>query len=108
MSRSSWQTQIARRWKEQGGYREFLGIALPLILSTASWSIQHFTDRVFLTWHSTEALSAALPAGMANFTFISLFMGTAQYVNTFVAQYIGARRPERVGPAIWNFPGEAV
>ena len=102
MSRSSWQTRIARRWQEQGGYREFLGIALPLILSTASWSIQHFTDRVFLTWHSTEALSAALPAGMANFTFISLFMGTAQYVNTFVAQYIGARRPERVGPAIWQ------
>jgi len=101
-SRNGWQTRIARRWQEQGGYREFLGIALPLILSTASWSIQHFTDRVFLTWHSTEALSAALPAGMANFTFISLFMGTAQYVNTFVAQYIGARRPERVGPAIWQ------
>ncbi|MEE2629075.1 MAG: MATE family efflux transporter, partial [Candidatus Latescibacterota bacterium] len=40
--------------------------------------------------------------GMANFTFIALFMGTAQYVNTFVAQYMGARRRERVGPAIWQ------
>ena len=94
--------RIARRWGAAGGYREFLGLALPLILSTASWSIQHFVDRVFLSWYSTEALAAALPAGMANFTFISLFMGTAQYANTFVAQYMGARRLTRVGPAVWQ------
>ena len=94
--------KIAHRWRAEGGYREFLGIALPLILSTASWSIQHFVDRIFLSWHSSAALAAALPAGIANFTFISLFMGTAQYVNTFVAQYIGAQRPERVGPAVWQ------
>ena len=93
---------VLHRWRAPGGYREFLSIAMPLILSTASWSIQHFVDRVFLTWHSTEALAAALPAGIANFTFISLFMGTAQYANTFVAQYTGAHRPERVGPAVWQ------
>ncbi len=51
---------LVGRWRAEGGYREFLGIALPLILSTASWSIQHFVDRVFLTWPSTEALAAAL------------------------------------------------
>ena len=95
-------TSVLHRWRAPGGYREFLSIAMPLILSTASWSIQHFVDRVFLTWHSTEALAAALPAGIANFTFISLFMGTAQYANTFVAQYTGAHRPERVGPAVWQ------
>ncbi len=94
--------KIRRRWSANGGYRDFLIIAMPLILSTASWSIQHFVDRVFLTWYSTEALAAALPAGIASFTVISLFMGTAQYANTFVAQYIGARRPERVGPAVWQ------
>ena len=94
--------RITRRWQADGGYREFLAIALPLILSTASWSIQHFVDRIFLSWHSTAALAAALPAGVANFTFISLFMGTAQYVNTFVAQYSGADRLERVGPAVWQ------
>ena len=66
--------KIAHRWRAEGGYREFLGIALPLILSTASWSIQHFVDRIFLSWHSTAALAAALPAGIANFTFISLFL----------------------------------
>ena len=93
---------IRHRWKAPGGYREFLIIALPLILSTATWSIQHFVDRVFLTWYSTEALAAALPAAMTQFIFVSLFLGVATYINTFVAQYIGAKRPENVGPAIWQ------
>ena len=29
-------------------------------------------------------------------------MGTSGYVSTFIAQYIGASRPERVGPAMWQ------
>jgi MATE family multidrug resistance protein len=97
---------VIRRWRERwhapGGYREFLRIAVPMILSTASWSIQHFVDRVFLTWYSTDALAAVLPAGLTNFVFVSLFMGMAGYVNTFVAQYTGAGRNERVGPSLWQ------
>ncbi len=73
-----------------------------MILSTASWSVQHFVDRIFLTWYSTDALAASLPAGMTNFVFVSLFLGTTGYVNTFVAQYVGAGRPERVGPSLWQ------
>jgi len=94
--------RVQRRWNAEGGYREFLLLAFPLILSTASWSIQHFVDRVFLTWYSTAALAAALPAGLTNFIFLSFFLGVAQYANTFVAQYGGAGRPERVGPAVWQ------
>ena len=93
---------IRARWHADGGYREFLGIALPLVISSASWSLQHFVDRVFLTWYSTEALAAANPGGLTSFVILSLFLGLAQYVNTFVAQYMGARRPERVGAAIWQ------
>ncbi|HIM56991.1 MAG TPA: MATE family efflux transporter [Candidatus Latescibacteria bacterium] len=93
---------LRHRWGAEGGYREFLTLATPLILSTAAWSVQHFVDRVFLAWYSTEALAAALPAGMANFVIASLFIGVASYVNTFVAQYVGAKRLERVGPAVWQ------
>lgn len=93
---------LRHRWGAEGGYRQFLTLAIPLILSTAAWSVQHFVDRVFLAWYSTEALAAALPAGMANFVIASFFIGVASYVNTFVAQYVGARRPERVGPAVWQ------
>ena len=77
-------------------------VAIPLILSTATWSIQHFVDRMFLTWYSPETIAAAMPAGMLNFTIISIFMGTAGYVSTFVAQYYGAGRYHRIGPALWQ------
>ncbi len=94
--------KIVTRWGQPGGYRELLQIAVPLVLSAGFWSIQTFVDRMFLTWHSREALAAVVPAGMLSYTFAGLFVGTAAYVNTFVAQYSGAERPERVGPAIWQ------
>lgn len=93
---------LKNRWNRDGGYREVLVVAVPLILSTATWSVQHFVDRMFLTWYSPETIAAAMPAGMLNFTIISLFMGTAGYVSTFVAQYYGAGRYHRIGPAIWQ------
>jgi len=93
---------LKKRWHSAGGYRELLHIAIPLILSTASWSVQHFVDRMFLSWYSPEAIAAAMPAGMLHFSLVSIFMGTAGYVSTFVAQYYGARQYERIGPAIWQ------
>ena len=93
---------IAERWRAEDGYRDFLAIAFPLMLSTASWSIQLFVDRMFLAWHSSEALAASLPAGMTSFVIVAFFLGTAGYVNTFVAQYVGAERSQRVGPSLWQ------
>jgi MATE family multidrug resistance protein len=90
------------RWTITGGYREVLVIAIPLILSTATWSVQHFVDRMFLAWYSPEAIAAAMPAGMVYFSMVSIFMGTAGYVSTFVAQYYGAKRYDRIGPALWQ------
>lgn len=89
-------------WSGPGGFREVLKIALPLVVSSGSWSVQHFVDRMFLTWYSPEAIAAAMPAGMLSFTVISIFIGTASYVSTFVAQYFGAERNTRVGPALWQ------
>jgi len=93
---------LKKRWNSSGGYREVLVIATPLILSTATWSVQHFVDRMFLTWYSPEAIAAAMPAGMLHFSMVSIFMGTAGYVSTFVAQYYGAKRYNRIGPALWQ------
>ncbi len=93
---------IKDRWQREGGYRELLIIAIPLILSTSAWSLQHFIDRMFLTWYSPEAVAASMPAGLLNFTLISIFQGIAGYVGTFVAQYHGAGMHKRIGPAIWQ------
>jgi len=93
---------LTNRWISDGGYREVLKIAIPLILSTGAWAVLHFVDRMFLAWYSPEALAASMPAGILNFSILSLFMGTASYVNTFVAQYHGAGRDYRIGPALWQ------
>ena len=93
---------LKKRWRVQGGYRQLLAIATPLILSTGAWSVQHFVDRMFLSWYSPEAIAAAMPAGMVSFAVMSLFLGTATYVSTFVAQYYGAKRFSRIGPVLWQ------
>jgi MATE family multidrug resistance protein len=93
---------FSKRWAREGGYREFLVIAVPLILSTGAWSVQHFVDRMFLSWYSTETIAAAMPAGILNFSIMSIFIGTATYVSTFVAQYYGAGRYHLIGPVLWQ------
>ena len=61
---------LQRRWFEKSGYREVLVISIPLILSTGAWSILLFFDRMFLAWHSPEAIAAAMPAGMSSFAML--------------------------------------
>lgn len=93
---------LMSRWSGPGGYKAVLQMALPLVMSTGSWTVQHFVDRMFLCWYSPDAMAASLPAGLLSFTFISFFIGTASYVSTFVAQYVGAKREERVGASFWQ------
>ena len=78
------------RWAEPGGYAEVLRVAWPLIVSTGSFTLMQFVDRMFLAWHSPVSIQAALPGGLLAFTLISGFMALAGYANTFVAQYHGA------------------
>jgi multidrug resistance protein, MATE family len=85
-----------------GSTRELLYVAVPLILSSGSVSLMHVVDRVFLAWHSEEATAAVLPAGLLHFTLASVAFGIANYVNTFVAQYEGADRKDRVAAAVWQ------
>lgn len=85
-----------------GGYRELLMLAVPLMVSAGTQSIMHIVDRILLAWYSRDALAAALPAGIVFWAVLSLPFGVAQYVNTFVAQYEGAQRRERVAASVWQ------
>jgi MATE family multidrug resistance protein len=79
-----------------------LRLALPLIVSTGSWTIMHVVDRIFLARYSTTAVAAAMPAGVLHFTMVCLPMGIAAYVTTFVAQYFGADCKLRIGHVVWQ------
>jgi MATE family multidrug resistance protein len=89
-------------WKRRCGGRELLRLAMPLIASTCFWTVMNFTDRMFLLWHSNTAMAAALPAGLLHFTILCLPFGVVAYLNTFVAQYHGAGRPQRIGLVVWQ------
>ena len=95
-------SKIKNRWIREGGYREVLIISIPLILSTGAWSVLLFVDRMYLAWYSQEAIAAAMPAGMTSFAMMCVFIGTAAYVNTFVAQYFGAKEEHKIGPIVWQ------
>ncbi|MCC9604460.1 MATE family efflux transporter [Blastopirellula sp. JC732] len=93
-------SENASWWRRRCGIREVLIVALPLVISTASWSLTNFIDRMFLFWHSKEAMAASLPAGMLHFSILCFPIGVASYVNTFVSQYNGAGEHRRIGPIV--------
>ena len=95
-------SRLKSRWSVDGGYKEVLIIAIPLILSTGAWSVLLFVDRMFLALYSSNAIAASMPAGMAGFALMCLFIGTAAYVNTFVAQYYGAKEESNIGIILWQ------
>jgi len=88
--------------EDPGGCREVLRIAIPLVLSTASLTIMLFVDRMFLSWHSQSAVAAAIPGGITYFTICCFFLGTAEYVNTIVAQHHGAGDKPACTRAVWQ------
>jgi MATE family multidrug resistance protein len=98
MASASW----TETWRRPGGGAEVLRLALPLILSSSFVTLQLFVDRTLLSRYSVEHGAATLPAVMIFWTAFALLHNTAGYVSTFVAQYIGAGRPNRVGPVVWQ------
>jgi MATE family multidrug resistance protein len=85
-----------------GGSRELLALAAPLIASQSFMTVQVFLDTILLAWHDQREMAASLPAVMWFWLPFGLLQVTAGYTSTFVAQYTGARRPHRVGPAVWQ------
>jgi MATE family multidrug resistance protein len=67
-----------------------------------SFTVQTFVNRLFLTWYSPAAVAGAVTGLFAVWSVVALFTGTGEYLTTFIAQYMGAGRPERIGSAVWQ------
>lgn len=89
-------------WHRPAGGREVLQVALPLVISTISWTVMTFADRILLNQSSSTAMAAAFSASMVWFAVLCLPMGICSYVNTFVSQYHGDKQPKQIGPAVWQ------
>jgi len=91
---------LRRRWGRVNGYRHLLRLGLPMMASSISVSVMLFTNRIFLSHYSLEALAASLPAGVAYLTVTAFFHGLVSYVSVFTAQYTGAGKPRQAAAAL--------
>jgi MATE family multidrug resistance protein len=89
-------------WGRAGGGREVLRVAAPLVVSSLSWTVMTFCDRMMVSWQSPTAMAAAFAASAPWFALLCLPLGICSYANTFVAQYDGARQQERIGLIVWQ------
>jgi len=89
-------------WTKPSGGREVLRVAAPLVVSSLSWTILTFIDRMMLFWVSGEAMAGAFSASVAWFAVAALPLGVCTYASTFVAQYDGAGQQQRIGRVVWQ------
>src|SRR3954464_14308802 len=89
-------------WTRPAGGREVLRVAAPLVVSSLSWTMLTFIDRMMLNHVSGSAMAGAFSASVAWFAVAALPIGVCTYANTFVAQYDGSRQPQRIGRVIWQ------
>ncbi|MFM7837418.1 MAG: MATE family efflux transporter, partial [Planctomycetaceae bacterium] len=82
--------------------RELVTVALPLMLSSGTQSLMNATDRVMLAGCSEDALAAVTPASMLYWSVVCVPMGVVLYANTFISQYDGAGRQDRMLSAFWQ------
>ncbi|MDO4587599.1 MAG: MATE family efflux transporter [Planctomycetia bacterium] len=89
-------------WSRPAGAKEIILVALPMIISSASFALMQFADRVFLTWFDTRAMGASFSAGMFIWVFVAFPFSIAGYANAFVSQYNGAKEYHKIGKIVWQ------
>jgi MATE family multidrug resistance protein len=89
-------------WRGPTGAGELLRLAWPFILSNGCWTLQLAFNRMLLSRAGCEEIGAATVGTMLYWTPVCLLSNVAGYASIFVAQYVGAGQPERVGSAVWQ------
>jgi len=89
------------RWTE--ALAEVLRIALPLMISTGTFSLVLFADRTLLLWFGDGSqMSAAMAAGNLYWAMVCMPIGIAGMTGAIVAQLIGSGREQQVGRFLWQ------
>jgi len=78
-----------------------LKLAGPMILSTSAITCMQIIDAIVLSRHSSQAVAAIGPSGMAVILFQGFLFGTAGYAGTFVAHNHGRGDAQGVRSAAW-------
>ncbi|WP_328758364.1 MATE family efflux transporter [Geomonas diazotrophica] len=78
-----------------------LKLAAPMILSTSAITLMQIVDAIVLSRHSSAAVAAIGPAGLAIILFQGFLFGTAGYAGTFVAHNHGRGDAAGVRKSAW-------
>jgi len=82
---------------------DVLRVALPLMISTGTFSLVLFADRTLLLWFGDGSqMSAAMAAGNLYWTLACMPIGIASMTGAIVAQYVGSGKERHVGRFLWQ------
>ena len=81
---------------------EVLRIALPLVVSTGTFSVVLFMDRTLLLWHDGISMSAAMAGGNLFWVCLCLPIGIVSMTGAVISQHIGAGQEKLVGKLLWQ------
>lgn len=89
---------------QPGAFMELLRIAAPSIATMASYMGMQFFDRLMVKDIGPDPvyLAAHGNAAIATWTLMTLCVGMAGIISSFVSQHLGAGRPERGAAYAWN------
>jgi multidrug resistance protein, MATE family len=73
-----------------GSIREVIAIAVPMVVSLSCDTMMMFTDRIFLSRLSPDAMNAVMGGGYSCLQCVSFFIGLISYTTALVAQQYGA------------------
>lgn len=85
-----------------GSVAEIWTISAPLMLTLLSTSLMLFLDRLILAHYSTEAMNAAVTAGVVCAVFQFAGTAIAAIAEVFVGQLNGAKQTHRIGEPVWQ------
>jgi len=82
--------------------RYMLKLAAPMIVTTISFTIMQFVDRIMVSRLGTDALAAILPAGFVSFVPGAFAIGAMTSLNTFVSQSLGRGNKKDCSNYFWQ------
>jgi MATE family multidrug resistance protein len=80
---------------------EVWAIAWPTVLTMTSYTVMQFTDKVMVAQVGPLEVAAQGNGGVWAFNVIAIAMGVLTVVNTYVAQNLGAGRPQEGSRYAW-------
>ena len=82
--------------------RQVLVVAVPLMISTASFSLVLFADRTLLLWYDPPSLSSAMAGGNLFWVACCMPVGIASMTGAIVGQMVGDGTSHRAGCLMWQ------